>query len=70
METQQEVYHLLGWSLGGQISLEIACLLEQRGVKKIKIYLLDTMLVVNDSLSLANAIDSDYIPKYQNLMKD
>ena len=36
--------NLCGWSLGGQIALEIAYKLEQRGFKKIKVYLLDTVL--------------------------
>lgn len=44
VQAQQEVYHLLGWSLGGKIALEIACVLEERGCTKIKVYLLDTFL--------------------------
>lgn len=38
------IYHLLGWSLGGQIALEIACILERKGSDKINVYLLDTIL--------------------------
>ncbi|RNA62516.1 amino acid adenylation domain-containing protein [Chryseobacterium nematophagum] len=48
-ESRQEEYILLGWSLGGQIALEIAAELENRGYKKIKIYLLDTILKYSDS---------------------
>ncbi|RKS87532.1 non-ribosomal peptide synthase protein (TIGR01720 family)/amino acid adenylation domain-containing protein [Orbus hercynius] len=36
---------LLGWSLGGNIALEMAIQLESRGIKNIKIYLLDTWLL-------------------------
>jgi thioesterase domain-containing protein len=39
-------YHLLGWSLGGQLALEIAAILENTGVKDIRLYLLDT--IIND----------------------
>jgi amino acid adenylation domain-containing protein len=38
-------YEFLGWSLGGLISLEIAYILESRGIKNIKIYLLDTVII-------------------------
>ena len=43
-KTNQKTYHLLGWSLGGQIALEIAGILEERNQKYIQIYLLDTVL--------------------------
>jgi amino acid adenylation domain-containing protein len=43
-KTVGETYFLLGWSLGGQIALEIAALLEARGVKNIQVVLLDTVL--------------------------
>jgi thioesterase domain-containing protein len=51
-KTHQEEYHILGWSLGGQISLEIASILETRGNTKIKIYLLDTFLSDSHIFSL------------------
>ncbi|MCL1126596.1 non-ribosomal peptide synthetase [Shewanella surugensis] len=35
---------LLGWSLGGQLALEISYLLESRGAKDIKVFLLDTII--------------------------
>lgn len=37
-------YHLFGWSLGGQIALQIAINLEAKGIKNISLYLLDTVL--------------------------
>ena len=43
-ETDREAIHLLGWSLGGQIALEIAYQLEQKGKKNIQLYVLDTIL--------------------------
>ncbi len=44
-KTSQTSYHLLGWSLGGTIALEIASLLEQRNPKTaVKLYILDTVL--------------------------
>ncbi|MCW3464493.1 non-ribosomal peptide synthetase [Chitinophaga nivalis] len=42
-------YRLLGWSLGGQIALEMAALLESRGVTDIRVYLLDTVLREEDT---------------------
>ncbi|MDB5014987.1 MAG: hypothetical protein JWQ25_3189, partial [Daejeonella sp.] len=42
--TQQEPIVLLGWSLGGLIALEIAALLEKRGVKNSIVYALDTLI--------------------------
>ena len=50
LATGQKDYYLLGWSLGGQISLEIASILENRDTHskkpsyKIKVFLLDTIL--------------------------
>ena len=39
-----ESIHLLGWSLGGQLALEISYLLESRGAKDIKVFLLDSIM--------------------------
>ncbi|CAA7392230.1 Linear gramicidin synthase subunit D [Chryseobacterium fistulae] len=47
-ESQQDEYILLGWSLGGQIALELASELEKRGHKNITVYLLDTILRASD----------------------
>ena len=41
--TSKPIY-LLGWSLGGQISLEMAYQLEKKGYKNIQVFLLDTIL--------------------------
>jgi amino acid adenylation domain-containing protein len=54
-ETGQENYYLLGWSLGGLIALEIASLLEERKVKNIKLFILDTF--INDD-NLQKIMDS------------
>ncbi|MDR1706772.1 MAG: amino acid adenylation domain-containing protein [Prevotella sp.] len=43
-------YILLGWSLGGLISLEIAYLLEKKGVRDIIVLLLDTTVNNEDDL--------------------
>jgi pimeloyl-ACP methyl ester carboxylesterase len=43
-DSDREAIHLLGWSLGGQIALEIAYQLEQTGRKNIQLYVLDTIL--------------------------
>ena len=43
-KTKQKDFYLLGWSLGGQIALEIASILEQKGYKNIIVYLLDTAI--------------------------
>lgn len=40
----KEQISLLGWSLGGQIALEMAGILEQRGHKNIQVVLLDTFV--------------------------
>lgn len=43
-QISKKSYTLLGWSLGGLIALEIAAILETRGVTDIQVYLLDTIL--------------------------
>ena len=40
----REPIYLLGWSLGGQVSMEMAKILELRGYKKIFVILLDTVI--------------------------
>lgn len=40
-KTRQTHYFLLGWSFGGKIALEMAALLEEKGVKNITVFLLD-----------------------------
>jgi amino acid adenylation domain-containing protein len=43
-ETGSESYVILGWSLGGLVALEIAAILESRGLKDIRLFLLDTII--------------------------
>ncbi len=50
-------YYLLGWSLGGQIALEIASILEEKGITKIKLYILDSILKDDPLLSLTKNIN-------------
>jgi len=57
VKTDQRIYHLLGWSLGGQIALEIASILEKREDVKVKVYLLDTIL--NDDFILLSRKNSN-----------
>jgi amino acid adenylation domain-containing protein len=52
-------YNLLGWSLGGQISMEIACLLEKEGVEQISIFLLDTIMPDNFLKQMWGALDQN-----------
>jgi hypothetical protein len=59
VNTDATTYHLLGWSLGGKIALEIACILEKRGITKIKVYLLDTVLTDEYLESLGDDKDLD-----------
>ncbi len=71
IKTNQKDYHILGWSLGGQLALEIAYILEKRHNKKIKLYLLDVILDDDYLLSLRNNLDlnqlkSDY-REYANI---
>jgi thioesterase domain-containing protein len=57
--TSQKTYHLLGWSMGGLISLEIASILEKRGCAKINVYLLDTIILDDDLIQLNNNYKKD-----------
>lgn len=40
----EQTYRFIGWSLGGLIGLEMAYILESRGINNIHIYLLDTVV--------------------------
>lgn len=60
---RQDTYHLLGWSLGGQISLKIAELLEDRGVSQVYVYLLDTILYDEYMLSSYKEVDINCLKK-------
>lgn len=59
--TGQREYHLLGWSLGGQLALEIAAILEQRECIQIKVYILDTVLYDEHLISLSAKVDTEYL---------
>ena len=48
---------LLGWSLGGNIALEMAYHLEQQGIKDIVVYLLDTIVVDETLINILNKKD-------------
>ncbi|CDG21267.1 Putative Phenylalanine racemase (ATP-hydrolyzing) (fragment) [Xenorhabdus poinarii G6] len=48
---------LLGWSLGGQIAMEIAFQLEQLGAKNIQLFLLDTIINNDEIIELRNKLD-------------
>ncbi len=60
-----EPVHLLGWSLGGQIALEMAYQLEQKGYQEINIFLLDTVIQTPETLALHNQINTSQIVEYQ-----
>ncbi len=58
--------YLCGWSLGGQIALEMAYHLEQKGFKKIKVYLLDTILHDDENLQcLMSKLDINELKSYR-----
>ncbi len=55
-------YHILGWSLGGVIALEIANILERRGAKNIKLYIIDSFIYdthLKAKLKEMNELDKD-----------
>ncbi len=58
--TNQKEFHILGWSLGGELALEIAALLERRSIKSIKLYLIDCF---PDDDYLASIYTAEYIEK-------
>jgi amino acid adenylation domain-containing protein len=52
-----EPIHLLGWSLGGQLALEMTYLLESRGAKDINVFLLDSVMNSDPLNKLINKLD-------------
>ncbi|NOU19048.1 MAG: amino acid adenylation domain-containing protein [Bacteroidales bacterium] len=52
----KETVNLLGWSLGGQIALEMAGILETKGFKSINVILLDTYLRDENTRKLISGI--------------
>lgn len=57
LKSKRSDWHLLGWSLGGQIALEMAVILEKQGIDNITVYLLDTVLNDQNLLKLRSALD-------------
>lgn len=60
---EQKEIILLGWSLGGQISLEIAVQLESKGFRNIKVILLDTLLPDETINKNHSEIDQEFLKK-------
>ncbi|WP_420574203.1 amino acid adenylation domain-containing protein [Kordia sp.] len=52
-----ETINLCAWSLGGQIALEMAYILEQKGCRNINVYLLDTLIRDAHLLALLDRYD-------------
>ncbi|MCE3269443.1 MAG: amino acid adenylation protein, partial [Burkholderiales bacterium] len=52
-------YLLLGWSFGGQVALEIASILEQRGFRNIWVASLDTVMVDESLIYFLNQAKED-----------
>ncbi|WP_169928406.1 non-ribosomal peptide synthetase, partial [Xenorhabdus hominickii] len=54
---------ILGWSLGGQIAMEIAFQLEQIGAKDIQLFLLDTVIYTEQLKDIRKQLDMEYVLK-------
>ncbi|MBD2814338.1 hypothetical protein ID850_06065, partial [Xenorhabdus sp. Flor] len=54
---------ILGWSLGGQLAMEIAFQLEQCGAKDIELFLLDTIINTDELKRIKNQMDMSYVVK-------
>lgn len=63
--------NFLGWSLGGQIALEMSAILEKRGHKEINVTLLDTILPNEETRKLTENIDHSLMKvlMYEMLLK-
>jgi len=57
----KEPINLIGWSLGGQIALEMAAILERKGYKTINVFLLDTYIRNPDEEPFAGDVEDAYI---------
>ncbi len=55
--TPEQPIHILGWSLGGLLAMEVACQLEQLGARKIRLFLLDTVLNNEEIKALKGKLD-------------
>lgn len=69
IEQEGQPYLLLGWSLGGQIALEIASILEQRGCKDIRIILIDSILPDNKITKYFSALEVHQSMLYKDYIK-
>ncbi|WP_259065705.1 non-ribosomal peptide synthetase [Mucilaginibacter sp. X4EP1] len=62
--------NLFGWSLGGQIALEMASILEERGYRNINVILLDTMLTDDNLRKLRSSENNkEIIKQMRGLLK-
>ena len=57
-------FYLLGWSLGGQLCMEIAWMLEQEGIRDIHLYLLDTVIKVPELRALLDEWSEEQQQQY------
>jgi amino acid adenylation domain-containing protein len=60
----EEPVVLFGWSLGGQVALEMASILEKRGRKNIEVYLVDTILNFDAAVQESDKMDEVYQSEY------
>ncbi|PHM65631.1 Amino acid adenylation [Xenorhabdus stockiae] len=69
--TIDQPIYILGWSLGGQLAMEIAFQLEQLGATKIQLFLLDTVLNNEEIKALRDKLDISAINEIvtENLQK-
>ena len=65
-----ESYKILGWSLGGQIALEMAVVLEQRGIKNIDVYLLDSWMVKIEESEIRSAEGEALLDKFKVTVRE
>ena len=67
-KSNQNHFYLLGWSLGGQIALEIASILETKGYKNITLYLLDTHIQDKNMKNIAEN-ELEYLKLREEMIK-
>jgi acyl carrier protein len=60
----EQTYRFLGWSLGGLIALEMAHILEKKGIKNIHVYLLDTVIYDPKLMEYLAAQNNEYQDNY------
>src|SRR3569833_308788 len=66
----QDAVNLLGWSLGGEIALEMAAILERRGYTNIDVILLDTILADDTIRNLRSKVSREESVDYLVRLKD